>query len=63
MTRFEHELADLRQHVLEMGALAQTMISDSWLGIVRQDRALVDRVLASRRSTDSRWRSTRKPSG
>lgn len=45
MTRFERALADLKQQVIAMGGLAESMITDAWQGVLTQDRALLERVL------------------
>lgn len=45
MQRFEQDLKTLKRRVLEMGRLAESMLSDSWLGFATVDRTRLDRVL------------------
>ena len=52
MNRFEQELADLKHRVLEMGTLAESMVTDSWHGIVRNDAACLERVVANEPTLD-----------
>jgi phosphate transport system protein len=47
MTRLERELADLKQRVLEMGRLTESMVTDSWQGVAQSDSARLAAVVAS----------------
>lgn len=47
MKRFEQELAALKQRVLEMGTFAESMLADSWEGVVSPDRSRLGRVLTN----------------
>lgn len=47
MNRLEHELAELKQRVLEMATLAEAMVRDSWSGVARKDPSSLARVVAS----------------
>ena len=47
MTRLEQELQDLKRRVLEMGTLAEAMVTDSWCGVARRDTAALARVVAN----------------
>ena len=47
MTRLEQELAALKERVLEMGALAESMVADSWQGVIGADADRLAQVLAS----------------
>lgn len=53
MTKLERELASLRQRVLEMGALAESMVAVAAAAIARPDRSLVDRVLHAEPAMDA----------
>jgi phosphate transport system protein len=52
MNRLEQELAELRQRVLEMGTLAESMVTDSWSGVSRKDAACLARVVANEPTLD-----------
>ena len=45
MQRFEQDLKTLKRRVLEMGRLAESMLSESWLGFATVDRTRLDRAL------------------
>lgn len=45
-TQFEVELAELRQHLLEMGSGADRMVADAMEALAEQDIALAERVIA-----------------
>lgn len=54
MKKFEHELADLRQRVVEMGSLTETMVADAIDAITDpHNQALFDRVLQAEGRLDS----------
>ena len=52
MTRLEQELAELKRRVLEMGTLAESMVTDSWSGVADNDPACLARVVASEPTLD-----------
>lgn len=52
MTRLEQELADLKRRVLDMGTLAESMVTDSWSGVSRNDAACLARVVANEPTLD-----------
>jgi phosphate transport system protein len=52
MTRLEQELADLKRRVLAMGTLAESMVTDSWHGVARNDAAGLARVAANEPTLD-----------
>lgn len=52
MNRLEQELAELKRRVLEMGTLAESMVTDSWSGVAHKDTACLARVVANEPSLD-----------
>lgn len=52
MTRLEQELAALKRRVLEMGTLAESMVTDAWSGVSRNDAACRARVVANEPTLD-----------
>jgi phosphate transport system protein len=52
MNRLEQELAELKQRVLEMGTLAESMVADSWYGVARRDASCLARVVANEPTLD-----------
>jgi phosphate transport system protein len=52
MNRLEHELDQLKRRVLEMGTLADSMVTDSWSGVARNDAACLARVVANEPTLD-----------
>jgi phosphate transport system protein len=52
MTRLEQELAELKRRVLEMGTLAESMVTESWSGVARNDTACLARVGANEPTLD-----------
>jgi phosphate transport system protein len=52
MNRLEQELAELKRRVLEMGTLAESMVTDSWYGVARREAACLARVVASEPTLD-----------
>lgn len=52
MNRLGQELAELKQQVLEMGRLAESMVTDSWYGVARHDAACLARVVANEPTLD-----------
>jgi phosphate transport system protein len=52
MNRLEQELAELKRRVLEMGTLAESMVTDSWSGVARNDAACLARVVANEPTLD-----------
>jgi phosphate transport system protein len=54
MTRLEHELSSLKQRAIDMGAVAESMVTASSRAIVNGDRTAVRQVLASEPDLDAR---------
>jgi phosphate transport system protein len=52
MNRLEQELAELKRRVLEMGTLAESMVTDSWYGVARREAACLARVVANEPTLD-----------
>ena len=52
MKKFEHELASLKQRVMEMGAIAESMITWASDSLIKRDRAIIPQVLASEEKLD-----------
>jgi phosphate transport system protein len=52
MKKFDQELATLKQHVMEMGALAESMIAWASEALINRDRAIITRVLAAEEKVD-----------
>jgi phosphate transport system protein len=52
MNRLEHELAELKCRVVEMGTLAESMVADSWHGVARHDPACLARAAANEATLD-----------
>jgi phosphate transport system protein len=52
MNRLEQELAELKRRVLEMGTLAESMVTDSWSSVARKDAACLARVAANEPTLD-----------
>jgi phosphate transport system protein len=52
MTRLEQKLAALKRRVLDMGNLAESMVTDSWYGSAQNDAARLARVVANEPALD-----------
>jgi phosphate transport system protein len=52
MKKFEQELASLKERVMEMGALAESMIGWASDALIKRDRTIVQRVLAAEEKLD-----------
>ena len=52
MKKFEQELASLKQRVMEMGALAASMIAWASDSLIKRDRAIIAQVLAAEEKLD-----------
>jgi phosphate transport system protein len=52
MNRLEQELGQLKRRVLDMGALAESMVTDSWHAVARRDPACRTRVVANEPTLD-----------
>jgi phosphate transport system protein len=52
MKKFEQELASLKQRVMEMGALAESMITWASDSLIKRDRAIIAQVLAAEEKLD-----------
>ena len=52
MKKFEQELTTLKQQVMEMGEVAESMVSWASAALVGRDRALIQKVQASERKLD-----------
>lgn len=52
MKKFEQELASLKQRVMEMGALAESMIAWASDSLIKRDRAIIAQVLAAEEKLD-----------
>lgn len=52
MNRLEQELAALKRRVLEMGSLAESMVTDSWSGVARSDAACLAGVVGNEPTLD-----------
>ena len=62
MKKFEQELASIKQRVMDMGAVAETMVARASEALLSRDAASFPRCARTRRrSTAVRWRSTAKP--
>ena len=46
MKRFDQELAALKQRMLDMGALAESMVNHSWHGVVERNQCSLEQVAA-----------------
>ena len=52
MKKFEQELATLKQRVLDMGALAESMVNHSWQGVAERNQRSLERAAADEPGLD-----------
>lgn len=52
MKKFEQELATLKQRVLDMGALAESMVNHSWQGVAGRNQRSLERAAADEPGLD-----------